>query len=123
MLATIIWLLICGRGLWVWRHNARQAKKNLVSVQSNGPDEQAVMFVRCERAQDNLRALAFSLYIVLGIPALFTQNKAWVLHHLTFVRYYGDFLQAVLVFGVFVFAANGEITRWVQAKILKGIAP
>lgn len=122
MLPTIIWLIICCRGLWVWGGNSIQARKNRLAVEAHdGEDDIAILVVRSDRIQDNLRASAFFLYIVLGVGALLLQDKAFAFHHLEFVRYFGDFLQAVLVFGTFVFALNGEITKWVQGKVLRSI--
>lgn len=117
MLATIIWLLISVRGLYKWRLNAREAKKNLDALQSNGSETIPVLFARTDRITDNARATAFFLYVLLGFYSLAVVNKWWFLSFVWY-RYFGDVLQAVLVFGAFIFMFNGEISGYVTKRVL-----
>lgn len=109
------WMPICLRGLWTWSKNAREARKNLASLQTD--DSSGILVTKADTLMDNLRAIAFLNGFILGMMSLFVTAKvSWALTPL-YLRIFGDYYLVVIIGSFFIFMVNGEIHAYVRGRV------
>lgn len=118
---TVLWMIICARGMYRWRKNAHEMEENLVALRSNGKKTtDAILFAKADKLMDNLRAFVFLNGLLLGAMSVFvTAEIGWALTPL-YQRIFGNYFLWVIVGSFFIFALNGEIYGYVLEKVRKG---
>lgn len=114
---SVLWVLICSRGLYKWRKNALGMKENLMAVRANGSDSLAILFARTDQLMDNLRCFAFGNGLALGLLSFFLVREWEFTKDALFMRIYGDYSLTVLIGSFAIFMLNGEIYGYVVDKV------
>lgn len=115
---TVLWTIICTRGLYRWRKNAREMSENLIALRSNGNhNEEAILFAKSDKLMDTLRACVFLNGIILGLVAFpLTAGWSWAMTPM-FLRVFSNYFQWTLIGSFAIFALNGEIYGYVLDKV------